>query len=78
MAKEADFLLTVKSNWPALHAEIERYFADAPALDRFETVDGDHGRIEVRRHAVSRDVAWLATDRRHPGEPRFPGLATRS
>ena len=71
-------MLTVKSNWPALHAEIERYFADAPALDRFETVDGDHGRIEVRRHALSGDVAWLATDRRHPGEPRFPGLATRS
>lgn len=76
LAKEADYLLAVKSNWPALHAEIERYFADAPALDRFETTDGDHGRIEVRRHAVSRDVAWLATDRRHPGEPRFPGLAT--
>ena len=80
LAKEADYLLAVKSNWPALHAEIERYFADAPAasLDRLATTDGDHGRIEVRRHAVSRDVAWLATDRRHPGEPRFPGLATRS
>ena len=78
LAKEADYLLAVKSNWPALRAEIERYFADAPAsaLDRFETTDGDHGRIEVRRHAVSRDVAWLATDRRHPGEPRFPGLKT--
>ena len=78
LAKEADYLLAVKSNWPALHAEIERYFADAPAasLDRLATTDGDHGRIEVRRHAVSRDVAWLATDRRHPGEPRFPGLAT--
>ena len=78
LAKEADYLLAVKSNWPALHAEIERYFADAPAsaLDRFETTDGDHGRIEVRRHALSRNIAWLATDRRHPGEPRFPGLAT--
>ena len=77
LAKEADYLLAVKSNWPALRAEIERYFADAPAsaLDRFETTDGDHGRIELRRHAVSRDVAWLATARRHPGEPRFPGLA---
>ena len=78
LAKEADYLLAVKSNWPALHAEIERYFADAPAasLDRLATTDGDHGRIEVRRHAVRSDVAWLATDRRHPGETRFPGLAT--
>ena len=65
------------SNWPALRAEIERYVADAPAsaLDRFATTDGDHGRIAIRRHALSRDSAWLATDRRHPGEPRFPGLA---
>src|SRR4051795_11947715 len=26
-------------------------------------------------HVVSHDVAWLSTDRRFPGEPRFPGLA---
>ena len=78
LAKRADYLLAVKANWPSLQAEIERYFTDAPAgaLDRLETTDGDHGRIKVRHHAVSRDVAWLATDRRHPGEPRFPGLAT--
>jgi predicted transposase YbfD/YdcC len=52
--------------------------ADPPpdALDTFEATDGDHGRIEVRRHAVCRDVAWLLSDRRHPGEPAFPGLAT--
>jgi len=77
LAKKADYLLAVKANWPALHAEIERYFADAPAtaFDRLATTDGDHGRIEIRRHLVTRDVAWLTGDRRHPGEPRFPGLA---
>jgi predicted transposase YbfD/YdcC len=77
LAKGADYLLAVKENWPSLHAEIVRYFADAgneSALDRHETTDGEHGRIEVRRHAVSREVAWLASDRRFPGEPRFPGL----
>ena len=76
-AKGADYLLAVKGNWPGLHAEIVRYFEDAPttALDRLETTDGDHGRIEVRRHAVTRDIAWLTTGRRFPGEPRFPGLA---
>lgn len=75
--RQADYLLAIKENWPSLHGEIERYFKDAPDgdLDRFETTDGDHGRIEIRRHAVSRDVAWLASDRRFPGEPRFPGLA---
>lgn len=76
-AKGADDLLAVKANWPGLHAEIARYFAAVPAagVDRLETTDGDHGRIEVRRHVVTRDIGWLATDRRFPGEPRFPGLA---
>ena len=44
-------------------------------LDTCETTDGDHGRIEVRRHAVCHDVAWLFSDRRYPGEVAFPGLA---
>ena len=74
--KDADYLLAVKENWPNLHAEIERYFDDpsTAGLLRYETTDGDHGRIELRRHAVSHDVAFLQTDRRFPGEPRFPGL----
>ena len=75
-AKGADYLIAVKDNWPNLHGEIKRYFEAPPdSLDRHATTDGDHGRIEVRRHVVSHDVAWLSTDRRFPGEPRFPGLA---
>lgn len=74
--KGADYLLAVKANWPSLHGEIERYFDDLPdgAGERHETTEGEHGRIEVRRHCVSHDVAWLITDRRFPDEPRFPGL----
>jgi hypothetical protein len=73
--KGADYLLAIKENWPSLHGEIERYFEapDPAMLDRFETVDGDHGRIEQRRHFVAREIDWLTTDRRFPGEPRFPG-----
>jgi predicted transposase YbfD/YdcC len=75
-AKGADYLIAVKDNWPNLHGEIKRSFEAPPdSLDRHATTDGDHGRIEVRRHVVSHDVAWLSTDRRFPGEPRFPGLA---
>jgi predicted transposase YbfD/YdcC len=70
------YLLAVKDNQPSLHDEIRRYLDDKAALihSRLETTDGNHGRIEVRRHLVSHDVDWLTTARRFPGEPRFPGL----
>src|SRR3982750_4829271 len=75
LGRGADYLLAVKENWPNLHGEIERFFEDAIGLDRYQTTDVDHGRIELRRHAVSHDIAFLTRDRRFPGEPRFPGLA---
>jgi predicted transposase YbfD/YdcC len=73
----ADYLLALKDNWPTLAEEVRLFFDRAPAgtLDTHETVDGDHGRIETRRHAVSHEVNWLTGNRRFPGEPRFPGLA---
>lgn len=72
----ADYLLALKDNQRSLADEVEMFF-EAPAArcdEAFETVDADHGRIETRRHWVSHDVDWLTTDRRFPGEPRFPGL----
>lgn len=76
-AKGADYLLALKDNWPTLAEEVRLFFKREPAtaFDTHETTDGDHGRIEVRRHRSSHAVAWLATDRRFPGEPRFPALA---
>jgi predicted transposase YbfD/YdcC len=76
-AKGADYLLCLKDNWPALCAEVERFFTDADPtkLDCHKTTDGDHGRIEVRRHAVCHSIDWLTSDRRFPGEWRFDGLA---
>jgi predicted transposase YbfD/YdcC len=76
-AKQADYLLALKDNWPALAEEVRLYFDTAPAgaLARHETVDGDHGRIESRRAFVSHDVAWLVSDRRFAGEWNFKGLA---
>jgi hypothetical protein len=58
-ARGGDHLLALKANRPAMLREIEAFFADPPpgALERFETTDGGHGRIEVRRHAVCHDVA---------------------
>ena len=52
-----------------MHDGIKRYFDDAPAkeLKTVQTIDGDHGRIEVRRHVVSHNVNWLAEDSHFPG-----------
>jgi predicted transposase YbfD/YdcC len=69
LERGADYLLAVKDNQPTLHDDIKRYFDDAPAaeLQTIQTTDGDHGRIEVRRHVVSHKVDWLAGDSRFPG-----------
>jgi predicted transposase YbfD/YdcC len=73
--RNADYLLAVKANQPTLHDEIVRYFDDPLAVTQAHVeVDKGHGRIETRRCVVSQEVDWLGTDRRHPGEPRFPGL----
>lgn len=74
-ARGADYLLALKANQRSLHSEVAMYFADAGALERYQSVDGDHGRIETRTAWVSHDVGWLQAERCAPGEPRFPGLA---
>ncbi len=57
---------------PPMLAEVAAFFADLPALPVFETADADHARVDVRRHWVSHDVAWLFSDRRYAGEPKLP------
>jgi predicted transposase YbfD/YdcC len=76
LRRGGDYLLALKQNRPATFADVEIFFADPPpgAVETCTTTDGDHGRIEVRRHAVCHDVAWLLSDRRYPGEVAFPGL----
>jgi predicted transposase YbfD/YdcC len=75
---QADYLLAVKANQPTLRAEIETFFADAPTTSIESTTDVDkgHGRIEQRTVTVARDVDWLDSDRRFPGEVRLPEVAT--
>jgi len=75
---QADYLLAVKANQPTLRAEIESFFAETPTalLESVTDVDKGHGRIEQRTVTVSREVDWLAGDRRFPGELRLPDVAT--
>lgn len=73
----ADYVLAVKDNQPSLKAEIDSFFDTAPpeALDTSIDVDKDHGRIETRTVSLTHQVDWLASNRHHPGEWRFPRLA---
>lgn len=64
-----DYLLALKTNQPALYDDVRFFFDDAherEQLDYHQTVDGEHGRIEVRRHWVATDVAWLKDAHRWP------------
>jgi predicted transposase YbfD/YdcC len=76
LERGGDYLLALKENRPVLHADVERFFADAPkdAVATLQTTDGDHGRLEIRKHTVCHDVGWLFSDRRYAGEVAFPGL----
>lgn len=78
VAKGGDYLLALKANRPATHGDVARFFAEPPKAmleEPFETIDNDHGRLEVRRHVVCHQVDWLFSDRRYPDEPGFPHLA---
>lgn len=64
--KGADYVLALKENQGALHADVETFFADpalAGACEAHHDVDAGHGRIE-ERSALATDAAWLAE--RHP------------
>lgn len=64
--KEADYVLAVKGNQGTLYEDVVGYF-DWALKEKFhqtdyttaETVDGGHGRIEVRRYYATSDIEWL-------------------
>lgn len=64
-----DYVMAVKTNQPALYADIELLMNDpaAPAEGADEQVDAGHGRIETRRAEVLHDVGWLAEAHDWPG-----------
>ena len=64
--KKADYLLPVKDNQPSLKSDIDLFFTEQRACGFahakaffHQTVDNDHGRIEIRRHWSTADIAWL-------------------
>jgi predicted transposase YbfD/YdcC len=75
-ARGGNYLLAVEANQPTLLKEITACFEQAPADELASHVGHDkgHGRTERRRYAVSQTIDWLGSNRRYPGEPRFPDL----
>ena len=72
--QKADYVLALKGNQSALHDDVRlfvaeqkaRHFADTK-MSQYETVDGDHGRIETRIATVIHDIAWLQERHKWPG-----------
>ena len=69
---DADYVLALKGNQGTAHEEIRSFFDDLippdPSLGQpcspegmgyLQTVDGDHGRIEIRRFWISDDIGWF-------------------
>src|ERR1039458_1537094 len=72
--KKADYVLALKGNQGTLREDVEIFAAEQNAngfkdttVSRYETVDGDHGRIETRTYTVIHDVAWLRQRHDWPG-----------
>lgn len=59
--KNADYVFSLKGNQGSLHKNIELYFQQQlkTSTDYYETVDNEHGRVEVRRYWTVSDIDWL-------------------
>lgn len=74
--KKGDYVFCLKGNHGSLHEEVKYFFDEANAADfedvehsYFESVEKDHGRIEIRRAWVVEDdaIRWLEKEDQWPG-----------
>jgi predicted transposase YbfD/YdcC len=76
--KKADYILALKGNQTTLHDDVKLFadeqkangFKDA-VVSRYETVDGEHGRIETRTYTAFHDIQWLRERHGWPGLKGF-------
>lgn len=64
--QKGDYVLGLKGNQGTLHKEVSEYFEWAKANqfkdvphDFYETVEKEHGRIEVRRYFCTNEIEWF-------------------
>lgn len=76
--QEADYVLALKGNQGTIHEAVVQLFDDALGNnfahldhDFVQTIDGDHGRLEIRRHWITADIDWLP---QVTGKSLWPGL----
>ena len=79
----ADYLLALKDNQPTLDRDVADFFSEQRAAGfedcaagswaTHETIDADHGRLELRRHWIVGDIAWLRES--HPQWPDLTSIA---
>jgi len=58
----ADYVLALKDNHPTLCEDVELWLDTEVACGRLpiqETIEKDHGRIEIRRYTLSNQIDWL-------------------
>jgi predicted transposase YbfD/YdcC len=78
VGKQADYVVAVKENQPKLHEDVQRIMAeardpgDAVGCRYYETLEKEHGRIEVRRVwcTPTQGRLWLEEQ-----DQQWPGLA---
>lgn len=65
-SKEADYVLALKGNQGRLHSDAQEIFNDAHhrsfkdiVHDYYRTVDGDHGRVEIREYWTISDPRFI-------------------
>jgi predicted transposase YbfD/YdcC len=71
--KEADYLLALKGNQGTLRNDVELFMTEQKArdyrdisVDRHETVEKSHGRIETRTVLATADIGWLQASHKWP------------
>ena len=72
--KEADYVLALKGNQGTLREDVELFFTEQKAckyrdcsVDRHETIEKSHGRIETRIVTAIGDLGWLQERHKWPG-----------
>ena len=60
--KKADYVLSLKKNHSTLYEDVSLYLEtkfNSQQLEIKEEIEKGHGRLEVRRYALSTDIDWL-------------------